>query len=366
MLFTPGTIGALTLPNRFVRSATAEGLADEAGKPLPALATMTGALAAGGVGLIITGHMFVHSSGKAHAGMTGIYSADLLPALTELSSAAHEAGGKIVVQINHGGMQCSPEVTTETIAPSAIDAPFLQAPARAMTRQEIDTMIAAYAQAARWTMKAGFDGVQIHAAHGYLISQFLSPFVNRRTDEWGGDLNGRMHFLREVSRAIRAQVGAGYPVLIKLGMFDAVDEGLTLEESLQVVAALQGMGIDGVEISGGIGGGKHINSRPGIKRREQEAYFRPMAQEACNVTDLPILLVGGLRSCSVMEDVLNAGDADFISLCRPLICEPDLPNRMRRGELERATCISGNRCWPDSPGAGIACKCPIAGAGGTQ
>ncbi|MCJ7737078.1 MAG: NADH:flavin oxidoreductase [Anaerolineae bacterium] len=366
MLFTPETIGTLALPNRFVRSATAEGFADEAGKPLPALAAMYGALAAGGVGLIITGHMYVHPSGKAHVGMTGIYTDDLLPALTELSSAAHLAGGRIVVQINHGGMQCSQEATTERIAPSAIDAPFLQAPAREMTRHEIDTAIDAYAQAARRTMEAGFEGVQIHAAHGFLISQFLSPFVNGRTDEWGGDLNGRMRFLREVCRAVRSQVGADYPVLIKLGMFDAVDGGLTLEDGLQIVAALQEMGIDGVEISGGIGGKKNINSRPGIKRREQEAYFRPIAQDARKVTDLPILLVGGLRSRDVMEDVLSTGDADFISLCRPLICEPDLPNRMRQGELERATCISGNRCWPDSPGEGIACKRPIEGTGRAQ
>jgi len=366
MLFTPGTIGALELPNRFVRSATAERLADEAGKPLPALAAMYGSLAAGGVGLIITGHMFVHPSGKAHAEMTGIYTDDVVPALSELSSAAHQAGGKIVVQINHGGMQCGREAVAETIAPSAINAPFLQAPARAMTRQEILVMIDAYAQAARRTMEAGFDGVQIHAAHGYLISQFLSPFVNKRTDEWGGNLKGRMRFLREVARAVRSQVGADYPVLIKLGMFDAVEGGLTVDDSLEVVAALQEMGIDGVEISGGIGGEKNINSRPGIRRREQEAYFRPIAQRARKATELPLLLVGGIRSRDVMEDVLNAGDADFISLCRPLICEPDLPNRMRFGKQERATCISCNRCRPDSPGEGIACKRPIEDAGATH
>jgi len=215
-------------------------------------------------------------------------------------------------------------------------------------------MIDAYAQGARRAKEAGFDGVQIHGAHGYLIGQFLSPFVNKRTDEWGGDLEGRMQFLRAVCRAVRGQVGPDYPVLIKLGVADGV-------EGLQVVAALESMGLDGVEISGGIGG-KHSSSiRPGIRSEADEAYFRQWARKARRVTRLPIILVGGLRSLPVMEEVLTSGDADFISLCRPLICEPDLPNRMRLGLQERSSCISANRCWAKKDGEGIACKCEIKG-----
>jgi len=167
-----------------------------------------------------------------------------------------------------------------------------------------------------------------------------------------------MRFLREVCKAARKELGSDYPMLIKLGMIDGVESGLTLDESLQIVAALGEMGVDAVEISGGIGGKRNINSRPGIRTVEQEAYFRPLAQEARNVTDLPIILVGGLRSREVMEDVLSTRDADFISLCRPLICEPDMPNRLRDNKQERARCISCNRCWPESPGEGILCKCP--------
>jgi len=360
LLFTPGSIGTLELPNRLVRSATAERLADADGRPQPPLKALYRELARGGVGLIITGHMYVHPSGRAHSEMTGIYADELIPDLAELVDVVHRENGRIAVQINHGGMQCSRDVVAETIAPSAIDAPFLKRSPREMTPDEIVSMVQAYAQAARRARVAGFDGVQIHGAHGYLISQFLSPFTNRRADEWGGGLEGRMRFLRAVCQAVREQVGPDYPVFVKLGMMDGVEGGLTAAEGAQVVAALAGMGLDAVEISGGIGGGRDINVRMAVRTEEDEAYFRPLAQRARPVTALPILLVGGFRSRRVMDEVLDAGDADLISLSRPLICEPDLPNRLREGLQDRSSCISANRCWPEKPeDQGIACKCPI-------
>jgi len=358
LLFTPGTMGNLRLPNRTVRSATAEFMADVEGRPRPPLKELYRELVRGGVGLIITGHMYVHPGGKANVEMTGIYSNELLPGLTELAQAVHDEGGRVVAQINHGGMQCSRKVVQGTIAPSAVAVDFLGQPAREMTVGEIKLVIAAFAQAARRAKAAGFDGVQIHAAHGYLIGQFLSPFVNKRTDEWGGDLQGRMRFLREICRAVREQVGPDYPMLTKLGLVDMVDGGLTLSEGLQVVAALESMGLDAVEISSGIGGKTSGSARPGIKTEVDEAYFRPWAKEARSMTRLPIMLVGGLRSRGVMEDVLASGDADFISMCRPLICEPDFPNRLRQGLQERSSCISANRCWPEAEGVGVGCKCP--------
>ena len=242
MLFTPGRIGTLTLPNRLVRSATAERMADADGRPRSQLGALYEELAQGGVGLIITGHMYVHPSGKAHPEMTGIYADELIPGLAKLAGAVHRAGGKAFVQINHGGMQCSRETVPETIAPSAVDASFLERPARKMTPDEIALLIQAYGQAARRAQEAGFDGVQIHGAHGYLVGQFLSPFVNRRTDEWGGDVEGRTRFLQAVCQAVREQVGQDYPVAIKLGMMDGVEGGLTAEDGTGVVAALEKMG----------------------------------------------------------------------------------------------------------------------------
>jgi 2,4-dienoyl-CoA reductase-like NADH-dependent reductase (Old Yellow Enzyme family) len=346
-LFTSGVIGSLELSNRLVRSATAECMADEEGYPKCQLQTLYRNLARGGIGLIITGHMYVHPSGKAHAEMTGVYSDKLIPALAELADAVHDEGGRIIVQINHGGIQCSLDDVPEIINPSAID--------ETMVLELVD----AYAQAARRVKSAGFDGVQIHSAHGYLISQFLSPSVNDRSDRWGGDIGGRMSFLREVSRAIRDQVGPDYPVLIKLGMKDGIEDGLTLEEGVQIVRALSGMGINGVEMSGGIGGKRFSNTRKGIRSEEKEAYFLRFAQVARPVTELPLILVGGFRSRTVMEKVLNHEGVDFISMCRPLINDPDFPNKLRLGVLERSECLSSNNCWPTEDGVGIACKCPV-------
>jgi 2,4-dienoyl-CoA reductase-like NADH-dependent reductase (Old Yellow Enzyme family) len=367
MLFTPNNIGSLTLPNRLIRSATAERMSDDEGRPRPQFKEFYRELAQGGVGLIITGHMYVHPSGKAHPEMTGIYSDDLIPDLAELADVIHQEGGKVAVQINHGGMQCGAEAVTETMAPSAIDASFLEQPAREMMPDEIELMVDAYGQAARRAKEAGFDAVQLHAAHGYLLSQFLSPFVNKRTDKWGNNgsdatknLQKRMNFLKAVYQAIRAQVGPDYPVFAKLGMVDGMKGGLTLNEAIQVVRMLEKMGLDAVEISGGIGGDKNINVRPGIRTEEDEAYFRPLAQQTRQASQIPLILVGGFRSLQVMEDVLAAGDADFISVCRPLICEPDFPDRLHHGLAEKSACISGNRCWPKERGEGIACKCTKA------
>jgi 2,4-dienoyl-CoA reductase-like NADH-dependent reductase (Old Yellow Enzyme family) len=361
MLFTSGDIGTLTLPNRLVRSATAECLADPDGRPRTEMVRLYQELARGGVGLIISGHMYVHPSGKAHSEMTGIYADDLISALAQLTHAVHREGGRVAAQINHGGMHANAPSVSEPMAPAAIEGSFLTRPAREITPAEIETMIEAYAQAARRAQEAGFDAVQIHAAHGYLISQFLSPFVNRRSDEWGEDQEGRMRFLREVCAAVRQEVGEEYPVFVKLGMKDGAEGGLTAQEGARVVAALEGFGLDAVEISSGVEGDQDLglSIRSGIRRPEDEAYFRPPARQARAQTNLPILLVGGLRSRDVMEDVLSSGDADFISLSRPLICEPDLPERLRKGIQERSSCISGNLCWPKEEGTGIACRCPI-------
>lgn len=355
-LFTPAKIGSLEIPNRIIRSATAERMASNLdGSPRKQLKSLWVALAKGGTGLIISGHMYVHPSGKCHPEMTGLYSDDLIPSLKDCADAVHAAGGKIAVQINHGGMQCHREAVDETIAPSAIDEIFLDQPAREMTTDEIKMLVKAYAQAARRAKEAGFDAVQIHAAHGYLISQFISPYTNRRSDEWGGDLQGRTRFLREVVFSVREQVGEECPVFIKFGMKDGLKGGLTAEMGAEVIALMADMGLDAVEISGGV----QANSvRKGIRNASREAYFRPLVQLTRKKTDLPLIMVGGMRSKGVMEEVLSSGDADFVALCRPLINDPNFPNLMKAGEQETSGCISSSNCWAETLGEGIACKCP--------
>ena len=356
-LFHPGRIGNLEIRNRIVRSATAECLADDqSGFPKPGLKNLLVDLARGGTGLIITGHMYVHPSGKCHPEMTGIHDDGAIPVLSEIAKSVHDEGAKIAAQINHGGMQCSDKTVKGTIAPSEINQPFLQQPAREMNPTEIMMLIDSYAQAARRVKEAGFDGVQLHGAHGYLINQFISPFVNHRNDDWGGDASRRLNFLREVTKAVRGRVGKDYPVFIKFGMEDGVDGGLTADEGVRVIGEMAGMGLDAIEISGGI---QANNSKKGIKSKETEAYFRDFSKKAKQATDLPIILVGGLRSRDLMEDVLRSGDADFISLCRPLINEPRFPNLLLSGEIEVSGCISSNNCWPEAMNEGIRCKCPV-------
>lgn len=218
LLFSPFQIGNLTLKNRLVRSATAERMADTEGRPQERLTAFYRQLAQGGVGLIITGHMTVHAGGKAHPEMTSVAADDLIPSLAILSAAVHEEGGKIVAQINHGGLQAG--AVDEPIAPSGVQFPNMAHPARAMTQAEIQNTIQAFAEAAGRVKQAGFDGVQIHSAHGYLISEFLSPLSNLRNDEWGGSLENRMRFLDKVAHAVRSTVGPDYPIDHLQVMFD--------------------------------------------------------------------------------------------------------------------------------------------------
>ncbi|MFO8037729.1 MAG: NADH:flavin oxidoreductase [Anaerolineales bacterium] len=358
MLFTPGQIGSLLLHNRLVRSATAERMAKENGAPRPMLRELYRTLTEGDVGLIITGHMYIADRGKCHPEMTGVQGDDLIPSLKGLTDAVHELDGKIAVQINHGGGNCSPETVSETMAPSPQGKPFYKQQAQEMTEEEIQETIQAYAQAARRAKEAAFDAVQIHGAHGYLINQFLSPLSNHRQDEWGGNTENRSRFLQRVCRAIRQEVGSDYPLLIKFGIADGEEDGLSPAEGAEILSHFQDWGLDGVEISVGFGGGRFKSISKGITNPEDEAYLLPLVKKAREHTELPLIAVGGFRSRKVMEKVLVGGWADFISMSRPLIREPHLPKRMKTGQQSRAKCISANNCWPEKEGEGIACKCP--------
>jgi 2,4-dienoyl-CoA reductase-like NADH-dependent reductase (Old Yellow Enzyme family) len=284
--------------------------------------------------------------------MSGIYDDALIPAWKSVVDATHEAGGKLAIQINHGGRQCDPTVIEgPLLAPSPIAMNVEAQRPVEMSERDIQNIVRAFADAAGRAKEAGFDAVQIHSAHGYLISEFNSPASNWRRDAWGGRLTRRVRFLETVAAAVRDEVGGDYPLFVKLGTMDFVRDGLTMDEGVEIIAHLADMGLDAVEISGGIGQG---NAVAGIRRPDQEAYFLPIARKARQVTDLPIILVGGFRSREVMERVLDEGTADFIAICRPLIREPDLPNRIRDGQAA-ATCISCNRCRPLPGELGISC-----------
>lgn len=352
-LFDPITVGALQLRNRIMRSATAEFVADRTtGAPTARMREIYRALGEGGVGLIVTGHACVEYGGRAHGHMAAIASEELVPTWREVIRPAQEAGARVMMQLNHGGANVNPKVTPDPLSPSGVATNDLASP-RAMTETEILRVVRAFGQAARRARDAGFDGVQIHGAHGYLVTQFVSPATNRRDDRWGGDSKRRRAFLRAVAGEIRCQVGEEYPVWIKLGVAGKRESGLTVAEGAAVAAACASYGIECVEISHALGVPADLDTRA-------QARYLPLAgavREAVEA-DYPLALVSGFRSLSVMNEVLASGVVQIISLCRPLIAEPDLPNKLRDGLSGAAACQRCDRCRPDVPGEGIACHNP--------
>ena len=356
-LFTPSEINNMTLSNRFVRSATWAAMAADDGASTPQLVDLMVNLAKGGVGLIITGHAYVRQDGQAGPRQLGIYKDGLIPGLQTIAQAVHERGGKIILQLAHAGFYAKSALTRQTpLAPSKIEG-FSKTPRKEMSIRDIKDMVNSFGEAARRAKNAGFDGVQIHSAHGYLLSQFLSPFFNRRTDKYGGEIQNRARVLLEVLQTIRKIVGRDYPILVKLNSRDFIENGLKLEDSVSVAAMLSEGGIDGIELSGGLlTSPKFSPSRRGITSKNKEAYFHDEARSFKKKIDVPLILVGGIRSYHVADQLIDEGVADYISMCRPFIREPDLINRWRAGDLRKAACISDNKCFsPAMAGEGIYC-----------
>jgi 2,4-dienoyl-CoA reductase-like NADH-dependent reductase (Old Yellow Enzyme family) len=357
-LFETTSIKGLILDNRFVRSATWEGMAREDGSCTARLIDLMVELARGGVGLIISGHAFVLKEGQAGPWQLAVHDDALKPGLQGMTAAVHDAGGKIVMQLAHAGGRALPELTgREALGPSAEEGAEGSA-CREMTREDIQRTVKAFAGAAVRARASGFDGVQIHAAHGYLLSQFLSPYYNRRSDEYGGSVEGRARMVLEVLKAIRREVGETYPILIKMNSEDFLEGGLETKEMVAVALLLEEAGIDAVELSGGTGdSGRYIPVRPGkIDGEDKEVYYRRAAGLYREKVGVPLMLVGGIRSYGVAEELVRSGAADYVSLCRPLIREPDLVNRWKSGDRRKSTCLSDNLCFkPVRAGEGLYC-----------
>ena len=356
-MFEETKIKGLVMKNRFVRSATWEGLAGKSGEVTPRLVDYMADLAGGGVGLVISGYAFIRKDGLSGPFQLGVDRDELLPGLRQLTEAVHENGGRIILQMAHGGFFAMAKLIGEApIAPSVIPG-MSKSPRRAMSVQDIQELVNAFAEGGRRAKEAGYDGVQIHAAHGYLLSQFLSPAYNHRSDVYGGSVKNRARFLIEALRAIRAAVGPDYPVLVKMNARDFIEGGLELDDALAVGAMLEKEGIDAIELSGGfLNGGKLNPSRMGINTEEKEAYFENEARAFKDVVSVPLILVGGTRSLGVAERVVADGSADYISLSRPLIREPHLINRWQSGDAAKSACISCNRCFgPGVTGQGVYC-----------
>lgn len=357
-LFEFTDIKSLTLRNRFIRSATWEGMADDCGACTPQLTDFFCTLARGEVGLIITGHAYVNKAGQARPLQLGAHNDSLLPGLEKMVQSVHDDGGKIALQLSHSGCYAATEITgLDVYAPSSGENETGQI-IREMTHEQIRQVVADFSESAARAQKAGFDAVQIHAAHGYLLSQFLSPTHNRRKDEYGGDLENRARILLEVVTSVRQAVGAEYPILIKINSEDFEEGGFTKEEMIQVAISLEKAGVDAMELSGGTrNSGRNIPFRLGrLDNEEDEVYYREAAKLYKEKISVPLLLVGGFRSYSVAEMLVTERLTDYVSLSRPLVREPDLVRRWQSGDTRKATCISCNLCYkPALEGKGIRC-----------
>ncbi len=375
-LFSPVTIGGLVLDNRIIASAVYEGMAEEDGRVSDRLVKRIRNLARGGAGLVIPGYMYVMKSGKAMPYQTGIDEDDKIPGLKKLVDAVHREGGKVVFQIAHAGRQTTPELCGQRpFGPSSsVRDPVYFIRPRSMGEADIAAVIEGFAAAAARAVAAGADGIQLHAAHGYLINQFLSPFFNRRKDAWGGSDEKRFRFAKNIMSAVLKEMPDGMPLLVKLNADDFTPRpGITVDIACRYAKWFAQSGVDLIEVSCGTAYFSFMNlcrgdvplydlvaALPWWKRPVGRLMLGSMKgkfdlEEGYNMIasrrikesvsgDALISVVGGLRRKSQMEHAIETGACDMVSLGRPLIREPFLPRCLKEERQNEASCISCNRC----------------------
>lgn len=351
---TPCYLGKLEVKNRFVRGALWEGSADETGHLTEELTNIYEELARGGVGTIITGYAHVCEEEKPTFGMMGIYNDSFIPEYKEFTEKIHHHGTKIILQIVYGGFMTSYDVEKRLIwGPSSLENEVSGVKATGMSVEDIKYLVKAFASASRRAKESGFDGIQIHSAHGYMLSQFISPYYSKRTDEYGGSMENRSRLIVEIYQAIRSEVGEDFLVTIKMNSTDGLDEGgLTENDALYLGKTLSQLGIDAIEVSGGNGAIKSLDGKnKGAARtkiygdKSKESYFKDFASKLAEEVDCSVILIGGNRTLEVMEDLMETTDIDFFSLARPLTAEPNLINLWDKNREHKAKCVSCNACF---------------------
>lgn len=357
-IFSEADIAGLRIKNRLVRSAIYEAAMTQNGMVTDKMLKLYTDLAEGGAGLIITGHMAVAANGKANPKQTCVYDDKFINEIKQIADVVHQAGNgcKIIAQVSHAGRQVMHDNHDgDPVAPSAIPSPVLKKSSRALSVEEIRNIIKAFSEAIARVHKAGFDGVQIHAAHGWLISSFLSPYTNRRTDDYGGSVTKRVKILRDIVSSARQKVGR-FPIMAKINCEDHVAGGIGRDSFKEFVCEIEKIGLDAVEVSGGMWdclarskeelGFMPVpipEARTRISDPGKQSYFLDYVRKL-NLS-IPVILVGGNRNIDSMERILSEGDVSFFSMSRPLIKEPDLPTRWLEGrEKETAECVSCNSC----------------------
>ncbi|MEB6666095.1 NADH:flavin oxidoreductase/NADH oxidase family protein [Acinetobacter vivianii] len=328
-----------TFKNRIIKGAMSEALANDAGQPNDLLIGLYEAWAKGGLGCAVTGNVMVNIGAKNEPGVVAIETERDLEKLKQWAAVGKKHGMVQLIQLSHPGRQCPKGLNKETVAPSAV--PFSPVLAtmfgtpRELTHDEILDIIQRFATAAAVCEKAGFEGVQFHGAHGYLISQFLSPLTNKRTDQWGGSIENRMRFLLEIYKAVRAATSENFIISVKLNSADFQRGGITEEDVITVFKAIDAAGIDIIEISGGTYEAPAMAGAKAEKRKAstiaREAYFLDFAEKIRQHVSCKLMVTGGFRTVEGMNAALASGACDFIGVARPLAVEPDLPERLIAG-----------------------------------
>ncbi len=351
-LFESTSIKGMDLTNRFVRSGTWTGMATEEGYMTPKLKDLIVNVARGGVGLVVPDYSPVLKAGQSATRQLGIYDDAQIPGLSDMVEAVHGAGARIMAQLVHGGAHSKPEITgVEPMAPTAIPrtpGKMGEFPGcREMTGKDFDDVVEGFRLAAFRARKAGFDGVQLHCAHGYLFSQFLSPFYNKRTDNYGGSVENRARIVADTYNQVRKEVGDNFPIMVKMNATDLIDGGITADEAFAAASIYTKIGIDAIELSGGTGWGLNVLGdfdRTPMRIVKEEGYYRDLAKRLKAELDVLVILTGGVRKYETADKFVQDGIADYIGLCRPLIREPDLINRWQSGDTTESGCLSDNGC----------------------
>lgn len=371
-VFDPVTLAGITFPNRIIRSATYEGMSDENGKPTEQLMKKYTALAKGGVGGIITGFIGVNEQGRSGSHMALLNSNENIHAYKELTQKLHDSGTPIIAQLNHCGGQTKEENTgMPVIAPSKIS----DYKAKEMTKAEILEVIEAFVQGIKNAKEAGFDGVQIHIAHGYLLSEFVSPRMNRRTDEWGGNTENRFRIVKTIFEKARKEVG-NYPIIAKINGYETLKNGISIGESVKIAKLLEQVGCNAIEVSNGtikaglatmrgnvpwqmiVAQNDRLNKMPRFAKSiigtvAEKAFPQPQPKSLYNLdaataikneVNIPVIVVGGITNINEIEDIINQNKSDLVSLCRPFILESDLVNKFKAGKQTQSKCIQCNFC----------------------
>lgn len=345
-LFDAVTLKDLIVKNRLARSATYEAMSDDDGGVSERLLDVYRELSKGGAGLIFTSGMYVSKDGEGLPRMIGIHRDDLIPGLTHLASVIRESGAVPAAQLAYCGVQSFYGVTEHTFSPSGLPDPGTGESGKAMTADDIKSLQDNFVAAALRARKAGFDIVQLHIGHGYLLSQFLSPLMNKRTDLYGGSVENRIRICSEIVQRIKKEIPE-LAVFIKINATDEFEGGTVLAESIEACRILEKDGVDAIEVSGGIVAAGKVNRaaiRTGVLKHENEGYFSDEAAAVAESVSIPVISVGGYRSPEVIGKILNASKIQMFSMSRPFMAEPELVNRWKSGDFSKAKCVSCGKC----------------------